>query len=169
MPAAGVRAEGWGYRHPGRATWAIRDASFQLEPGSLTVVVGASGSGKSTLLAGLAGVLGQGEVTGRLAVGGCRLTGFVSQDPESNIVMEAVGDDVAFGLENRAVPAPQIWPRTAAALRDVGLDGGPDDRQSAHAVRRPDPAACPGSGERSPSRPAPAGRTHREPRSPVRP
>lgn len=92
--------------------------------------MGASGAGKSTLLKALAGVLGgaeEGTETGRLLVGGKHPTrrrgeiGLVLQDPESQVVLARVGDDVAFGLENRAVPPDQIWPRVRTALTSVGL------------------------------------------------
>lgn len=119
VPGA-VRARNWGFRHPGRATWAVTGIDLDLQPGSLNVLLGRSGAGKSTLLAGLAGVLSEGESTGTLQVGG--LIGLVSQDPSGNIVMERVGDDVAFALENHAVPTHQIWPRVRQALSLVGLE-----------------------------------------------
>lgn len=48
------------------------------------------------------------------------------QDPETQLVMGRAGDDVAFGLENRAVPARQIWPRVDEALATVGFGYGRD-------------------------------------------
>jgi energy-coupling factor transport system ATP-binding protein len=45
----------------------------------------------------------------------------VFQDPESQLVMARAGDDVAFGLENRCLPADAIWPRVHAALAAVGF------------------------------------------------
>ena len=95
------------------------------------LLLGASGSGKSTLLHGLAGVLGgddDGEALGELLVGGrpaasARGTaGLVLQDPDAQVVLARVGDDVAFGCENLGVPREQIWPRVREALDDVGLD-----------------------------------------------
>lgn len=120
IPAGTVRARGWGFRHPGRATWAVTGVDLDLRRGSLNVVLGRSGVGKSTLLGGLAGVLSDGESAGTLQVGG--VIGLVSQDPSGNIVMERVGDDVAFALENHAVPTRQIWPRVREALALVGLE-----------------------------------------------
>ncbi|MGG5751945.1 ATP-binding cassette domain-containing protein [Zafaria sp. Z1313] len=46
----------------------------------------------------------------------------MQQDPETQVVQARVGDDVAFGAENLAVPAEQIAPRVRAALAGVGLD-----------------------------------------------
>ena len=95
------------------------------------LLLGASGSGKSTLLHGLAGVLGgdeEGESTGSLLIDGAPASGargragLVLQDPDSQVILARVGDDVAFGCENLGVPREQIWPRVHDALSAVGLD-----------------------------------------------
>ena len=94
------------------------------------MLLGASGSGKSTLLSGLAGLLEGGESEGVLRVDGLDpraardRTGIVFQDPESSLVMGRAGDEVAFGLENRCVPANEIWPRVDEALAMVGFPYG---------------------------------------------
>lgn len=94
------------------------------------LLLGASGSGKSTLLAGLAGVLGggdDGEQSGSLLIEGMPAehargrVGLVLQDPESQVIMARVGDDVAFGCENLGVPRDEIWRRVDHALDAVGL------------------------------------------------
>ena len=130
MPGARVTARDWGYRYPGRAEPVLAGATFTIEPGELVVLMGPSGSGKSTLLAALAGTLPPGGSVGHLAVGAgpadeaapAACVGLVQQEPEANIVMELVGDDVAFPLENAAVPAGRIWPEVRAALGAVGLE-----------------------------------------------
>jgi len=45
----------------------------------------------------------------------------VLQDPDSQVILSRVGDDVAFGMENFNVAREQIWRRVADALRAVGL------------------------------------------------
>ena len=109
----------------------MRDLDLAVEPGERVLLLGASGSGKSTLLHGLAGVLGddgQGEQHGSLTLDGHPpgevrgRAGLVLQDPDSQIVLARVGDEVAFGAENQAVPRDQIWERVRQALDDVGLD-----------------------------------------------
>ena len=96
------------------------------------MLLGASGSGKSTLLFGLAGLLEGGESEGQLRIDGLDprnardRTGIVFQDPESSLVMARAGDEVAFGLENRGVPAAEIWPRVDDALELVGFPYGRD-------------------------------------------
>jgi energy-coupling factor transport system ATP-binding protein len=101
------------------------------------LLLGASGAGKSTLLAALAGLLDPahaGEPAGELTVDDLDpravrdRTGLVLQDPETQLVMARAGDDVAFGLENRAVPAGEIWPRVTEALAAVGFRYGLDRR-----------------------------------------
>lgn len=128
---ASVEARGWGWRHASRQAWAVRDASFRIEPGERVLLLGASGSGKSTLLQGLAGVLGgedEGEQAGALLIDGVPAgkargrAGLVLQDPDAQVILARVGDDVAFGCENLAVPRAEIWPRVAHALDAVGLD-----------------------------------------------
>ena len=129
--AAAVTARGWGWRHGGRRDAAVRGLDLDIRPGERVLLLGASVSGKSTLLHGMAGVLGgddEGEsigellVDGRPASGARGRAGLVLQDPDAQVVMARLGDDVAFGLENLGVPRSEIWPRVGTALSGVGLD-----------------------------------------------
>jgi energy-coupling factor transporter ATP-binding protein EcfA2 len=102
---------------------------LRIEHGERVLLLGASGAGKSTLLAALAGLLAEdsGEQEGAALIDGRPArdaragTGIVFQDPQTSLVMARAGDDVAFGLENRGVPAAEIWPRVGAALELVGF------------------------------------------------
>jgi energy-coupling factor transport system ATP-binding protein len=123
--AIGLR--GWGWRHPGRLSWAVSRLDLHVERGESVLLTGPSGSGKSTVLLGIAGLLdrsGGGTSEGTLEVAGA--TGIVFHDPETSLVMARAGDDVAFGLENRCVPTAEIWPAVHAALASVGFPY-PDD------------------------------------------
>jgi energy-coupling factor transporter ATP-binding protein EcfA2 len=124
-----VVLRGFGWRHAGRRAWAVRDVDLRIEHGERVLLLGPSGAGKSTLLAALAGLLptDSGESAGTIEIDGLdprkarERTGIVFQDPQTQLVMARSGDDVAFGLENRGVPAPQIWPRVSDALDRVGF------------------------------------------------
>ncbi|MGM1029883.1 MAG: ABC transporter ATP-binding protein [Actinomycetota bacterium] len=142
MTGSRIRARGWGWRHASRDAPAVAGLDLDVEPGERVLLLGPSGAGKSTLLAALAGVLGgddEGDETGELAVDGAHpatrhgeahTAGLVLQDPQANTIMSRVGDDVAFGCENLAVPRDEIWSRVRAALEAVGLDV-PLDRSTA--------------------------------------
>ena len=93
-------------------------------------VIGANGSGKSTfarLLNGLV-VPQQGEVrvsglsTRSDAAAVRRIVGFVFTDPDAQIVMQTVTEDVAFGLRRRKLGPAESQRRVFAALSDIGLE-----------------------------------------------
>ncbi|GAB3256336.1 ABC transporter ATP-binding protein [Arthrobacter pigmenti] len=127
---AQISATGWGWRHAGRADAALHGLDLHIQAGERVLLLGPSGAGKSTLLHGLAGVLGDEEdsdeygrllVDGQPAAGLRGRAGLMQQDPDAAVVLSRVGDDVAFGAENLAVPPAEIWPRVHQALEAVGL------------------------------------------------
>ena len=153
-----VVLRGFGWRHAGRRAWAVRDVDLRVVHGERVLLLGPSGSGKSTLLAALAGLLPEdsGEAEGTVEIDGLdprkarENVGILFQDPQTQLVMARSGDDVAFGLENRGVPAEDIWPAVARALGRVGfpypmdrptaaLSGGEQQRLALAGVLAPRP------------------------------
>lgn len=123
------------WQYDGRLKPAISNISFEVEKGEFILVLGSSGSGKSTLALCLNGLIPQempGKFSGKVKIEGLptdtsplsQLTqkvGVIFQDPESQIAMLKVEDDVAFGLENRLVPLKKIKKRVKESLTSVGL------------------------------------------------
>jgi energy-coupling factor transport system ATP-binding protein len=123
--------------YPGASRPALQEASLKIAAGELVLVAGASGSGKSTLLRCINGLVPHfsgGQMQGEIHVAGMdpvktgpqgmsRQVGFVFQDPEAQFVVDRVEDEVAFALENLAVPRPEMHGRVEQALSRLGLVG----------------------------------------------
>lgn len=100
--------------------------------------IGANGSGKSTLLRCLNGLVA--PSAGAVRVDGLdvaresrkvrRKVGFVFQDPEAQIVMPTIAEEVDLGLKAQKIPAETRRRRGSEALARFGLDGREND--SAH-------------------------------------
>ncbi|MEM9383945.1 MAG: ABC transporter ATP-binding protein [Pseudomonadota bacterium] len=92
-------------------------------------VIGANGSGKSTFVRLLNGLVR--PAAGAVHVDGLRVdrnlasvrqrVGFVFQQPDHQIVMPTVAEDVAFGLTNQGLPTVQIESRVREVLARYGL------------------------------------------------
>jgi energy-coupling factor transport system ATP-binding protein len=122
------------YTYPAAEAPSLRDVSLPLRQGQVCAVLGPSGSGKSTLLRALAGLVPHfhgGRFSGRVVVDGrdtrsirpAELAGTVAtlfQDPEDQVVLTRVLDEVAFGLENLGTPPHEIEARARDALALVG-------------------------------------------------
>lgn len=111
-------------------TDALRGVSFRVAEGEAVALVGANGAGKSTLLLHLNGYLP--TTRGEVHIGETRLTretaalarktvGMVFQDPDDQLFMPTVAEDVAFGPLNAGLPAEQVEARLANALERVGM------------------------------------------------
>ena len=110
-------------------TVALRDVSFRITHGESVAIIGANGAGKSTLLLHLNGYLA--PTAGEIRIGDFPLTkatlpeirrtvGMVFQDPDDQLFMPTVHDDVAFGPFNLGLPDEEVERRVQEALEHVG-------------------------------------------------
>ncbi|MBM7775656.1 cobalt transport protein ATP-binding subunit [Actinokineospora baliensis] len=108
---------------------ALFGVNLRVEPGERVAVLGPNGAGKTTLVLHLNGVLtGQGkvEVAGlpvnkQNAKEVRRRVGIVFQDPDDQLFMPTVGEDVAFGPANFGLRGAELDARVKRALDDVGM------------------------------------------------
>ena len=111
----------------------LRDISLRLAEQRIGIV-GHNGSGKSTFLRLLNGlivpsagrVVVDGLDTARQAKDVRRRIGFLFTDPDSQIIMPTVREDVAFGLRRSGLGKPEIATRVDAVLARYGLAGHAD-------------------------------------------
>lgn len=123
----GVRLENFSYAWPGSRKWTLRKIDYTLPQGQCHCLTGASGSGKTTLSLALRGLLPEGRMVGCLHRSDAPwdelvAVGLVLQNPETQLLTDSVGAEVAFGLENLCIPPEQMPERIRAALVAVGLD-----------------------------------------------
>ena len=111
-------------------TQALAGVDFVLYPAESVALFGPNGSGKTTFVLHLNGLL-QGE--GQVSVCGELLTranlsmvrrkvGLVFQDPDDQLFMPSVLEDVCFGLLNLGMAPEQAVERARQALRQVGME-----------------------------------------------
>jgi energy-coupling factor transport system ATP-binding protein len=110
---------------------ALHGVSLKLEPGQLVAIIGQNGSGKSTLVKLLTAVLYPTE--GEIRIDGVpvdrehrwdvrRKVSVVFQDPDDQLIMNRVIDDVAFGPENLGLEREEIEERVRSSVRMLGLE-----------------------------------------------
>ncbi|MCG1022498.1 ABC transporter ATP-binding protein [Sutcliffiella horikoshii] len=102
----------------------FEDLSIKIRRGEKVLILGPSGSGKSTLIQVLAGLIPN-VMEVPIIVKEQLLPnswGYVFQDPDAQFCMPYVDEELAFVLENLAVPREQMDKRIAGVLDMVGLD-----------------------------------------------
>jgi energy-coupling factor transport system ATP-binding protein len=112
-----LKVENLSFTYKGEGATSIKNISFSLKKGSCVKVAGHNGSGKSTLCYAISGVIPnciEGKLEGRIFVDNKNIEeipfnrlsdkiAIVSKDPEAQLIMPFVEDELAFPLENRNI------------------------------------------------------------------
>jgi cobalt/nickel transport system ATP-binding protein len=125
-----VEIENLSYSYPD-GTAALESVSFAIREGESVAMLGPNGAGKSTLLLHFNGLL-RGE--GRVRILGKEIAdeslgwirsrvGLVFQDPDDQLFMPTLEEDVAFGPVNMGLSEEEVSARVTWALQSVGLLG----------------------------------------------
>jgi energy-coupling factor transport system ATP-binding protein len=125
-----INIKGVSYAYPNSSQAALDDITMRVEAGEFVLLAGSSGSGKTTLLRCLNGLIPHfsgGLISGNVKVNnldtvhtGPQLVsqhvGFVAQNPEGHALLDRVEPEIAFALENAAVPPQEMRVRVEEAL-----------------------------------------------------
>lgn len=121
--------------YPSASTPALRAVDLTIPEGDLCLVAGPTGAGKSTLLGAVNGLVPHftgGHLRGRVTVAGrdtrlhpprefADLVGVVGQDPAAGFATDVVEDELAFALEQLAVPPDVMRRRVEETLDLLGI------------------------------------------------
>ena len=118
------------FRYPGSDRDALVNVDVEISPGELVLVAGDTGSGKSTLLRAMNGLVPHftgGRFSGTALLAGrstldhpprelSDVAAFVPQDPGASFVVDRVEDELAYAMENLAVPQDSMRRRVEEVL-----------------------------------------------------
>jgi energy-coupling factor transporter ATP-binding protein EcfA2 len=130
-----IRFDGVAVTYPEADAPTIRDVDLTIAEGELALVVGPTGTGKSTLLGTINGLVPHftgGLLTGRVTVDGrdtrthpprdlADVVGVVGQDPLAGFVTDTVEEELAYVMEQLAVPATTMRKRVEETLDLLGI------------------------------------------------
>ena len=131
-----IEARNLTYTYPSATKQSIIDVSIKIEKGDFVILTGPSGCGKTTLCRCFNGLIPHfygGKLEGEVVVADLKVVdnsiyelarhvGFVFQNPENQLFALSVEKDVAFGLENLAVPRDDMRKRVDWALQMAGIE-----------------------------------------------
>jgi energy-coupling factor transport system ATP-binding protein len=117
-----IKANSITFKYKGQEEPLFSDVSFQLERGKIAVLTGASGSGKTTMGLCFAGVIPhliEGIFEGKVEIEG--RAGMVFQDPDLQVFLPTVEDELAFAPENLCCSREETGQRIRETLEQLGI------------------------------------------------
>ena len=131
-----IEFKDFGFKYRAQSEPTLYDINLSIYPGEKILIAGQSGSGKSTLahcINALNPCSWGGDITGTLRVDGddpsslgvfgmSKKVGTVLQDTDGQFIGLTVAEDIAFALENDAVPLDEMKSRVAAAAKKVYME-----------------------------------------------
>ncbi|MFD9687210.1 ABC transporter ATP-binding protein [Kitasatospora sp. NPDC059088] len=130
-----IRFDRVGVVYDGETTPVLRDVDLHIPEGELCLVVGRTGAGKSTLLGAVNGLVPHftgGTLRGRVTVDGrdtahhpprelADVVGVVGQDPSAGFTTDTVEEELAYVMEQLAIPPDVMRKRVEETLDLLGL------------------------------------------------
>ncbi len=130
-----IRLDDVGVQYVGATQRALDHVDLHIEEGELALVVGSTGVGKSTLLGTMNGLVPHftgGRLSGRVRIADydtrlhppremADVVGMVGQDPLAGFVTDTVEEELAYGMEQLAVPASTMRKRVEETLDLLGI------------------------------------------------
>lgn len=131
-----VHIEKLSFRYLESKQWILGEIELEIKEGEIIILAGPSGCGKSTLLRCMNGLIPHmypGDYKGSVTIDGTEVSeapmgilaqkvGLLFQNPENQIFMFSVERDIAFGLENLALPRQEIRSRVDETMRLLGIE-----------------------------------------------
>ena len=113
----------------GDGTVGLDNVSFSLKQGETCALIGANGAGKTSLMMALVGIA---DFRGRIVAGGVesekknlpllrQRVGLVFQNPDDQLFMPTIYQDVAFGLQNMGLSGDRVKSRAEATLEQLKI------------------------------------------------
>lgn len=123
-----VQVQNFSYAYADSDQYVLNDITLKIEQGECFCLTGPTGSGKSTLVLALKQMLPHGKHRGEIIFNDIDSSesfevGIVLQNPETQLLCDTVGEEIAFGLENLCVDPDIMSVKIASALESVGLGG----------------------------------------------
>jgi len=135
MPDLALCVKNYTFAYENSGKNILRNINLKVKIGECCCIIGSTGSGKTTLLLAIAGLIHRGKSSGSIITPQIKINnknfqkhqtghriGIVLQNPETQLLTQTVGEEIAFGLENLCVAPEKMTEKILQALHAVGLN-----------------------------------------------